>query len=194
MAGPCVRYAQSAGINLAYQVFGEGPRDLVLVCGTMSNLELFWLDPPATAMLERLGRFSRVILFDKPGTGLSDPIPAAPTVEQRVADIVAVMDAAGSQHAVVVGYSEGGLPAILLAATQPNRVQALVLLESLVAIEWTSELAVAREDYDRMWTVMDEACDHWGQGVLMAALAPTWVDHPFYGALLGQVERACMSP
>lgn len=188
MAGPDVRYAQNAGINIAYQVFGEGPRDLILVCGTMSNLELFWLDPLATAMLERLGRFSRVILFDKPGTGLSDPIPAAPTVDQRVADIVAVLDAAGSEKAVVIGYSEGGLPGMMLAAAQPDRVQALILLESLVAIEWNPDLASPREHYERMWAVMDEACERWGQGGFVAALAPTWVDHPFYGPLLGPIE------
>src|SRR5205085_11854472 len=96
VAGPDVRYAQNAGVNIAYQVFGEGPHDLILVCGTMSHLDLRRSDPKATAMLKRLGRFSRVILFDKPGTGLSDPIPAAPTVDQRTADVVAVMDAVES--------------------------------------------------------------------------------------------------
>ena len=90
MAGPEVRYADNAGISIAFQVFGSGPRDLLFVTGTMSHLELWWADPLATAMLERLGRFSRVILFDKPGTGLSDPIPAAPTIEQRTSDLVAV--------------------------------------------------------------------------------------------------------
>jgi pimeloyl-ACP methyl ester carboxylesterase len=194
MAMPGVRYAQNAGINIAYQVFGEGPRDLVFVCGTCSNLELFWLDPPATAMLERLGRFSRVILFDKPGTGLSDPIPAAPTIDQRTDDIVAVMDAAGSDKAVIVGYSEGGFPAMMLAATQPRRVAALVLLETLVAMDWTPDIDVPREQYDRMWAALDEASERWGQGVLMSAMAPTWVDHPFYGPLLGSVEARCMSP
>ena len=187
-------YAQNAGINIAYQVFGQGPRDLVFVCGTMSNLELFWSDRLAAAMMERLGRFSRVILFDKPGTGLSDPIPAAPTIDQRTADIVAVMDAAGSEKAVVVGYSEGGLPAMMLAATQPHRVEALVLIETLVAMEWQPDIGVVPEVYDRMWAVMDEACERWGQGVLVAALAPTWVDHSFYGPLLGRIETRCMSP
>ncbi len=189
-----MQYAQNAGVNIAYQVFGEGPRDLVFVCGTMSNLDLFWSDRSASVMLERLGRFSRVILFDKPGTGLSDPIPAAPTVDQRTADIVAVMDAARSEQAVVIGYSEGGIAAMMLAATQPQRVAALVLLETLVAMEWKSDIDVPEEEYDRMWGVMDESCERWGQGVLMAALAPTWVDDPFYGALLGAIERRCMSP
>ena len=194
MPAPEVRYAQNAGINIAYQVFGDGPRDLIIVVGTMSHLDFFWQDPPATAMLERLARFSRVILFDKPGTGLSDPVPAAPTIDQRTADILAVMDAAESERAVVVGYSEGGLPAMMLAATHPGRVEALVLLETLVALDWKSDIDVPEEDFDAIWRVMDEACEHWGQGGFMAALAPTWVDHPAYGQLLGPIERACMSP
>src|SRR3954462_11406579 len=100
MAVPQVKYAEHDGVNIAYCTFGAGPRDVVLVCGTMSHLELWWADPLATAMLERLSAFSRVILFDKPGTGLSDPIPAAPTLEQRTADVVAVLDAVGTERAV----------------------------------------------------------------------------------------------
>ena len=115
MPAPEVRYAENAGINIAYQCFGEGPRDLIFVVGTMSHLDFFWQDPPSAAMLNGLARFNRVILFDKPGTGLSDPIPAAPTIDQRTADILAVMDAVQSDRAVVVGYSEGGLPSIMLA-------------------------------------------------------------------------------
>ncbi|MGH9026994.1 MAG: adenylate/guanylate cyclase domain-containing protein [Acidimicrobiia bacterium] len=194
MAAPEVRYAQNAGVNIAYQVFGGGPRDLVFVCGTMSHLELFWADRLSSTMLERLGRFSRVILFDKPGTGLSDPIPAAPTVDQRTADIVAVMDAAGSERAVVVGYSEGGIPALMLAAGQPQRVDALVLLDTLVAMDWAPDMGITREKFDHIWEVIDEACERWGQGVLMSMFAPTLVGHPFYGSRLGSIEQACMSP
>src|SRR3712207_9393088 len=120
MAGPPIRYAQNAGISIAYQVFGDGPRDLVFVCGTMSHLDLFWTDRRATQMLENLARFGRVLLFDKPGTGLSDPIPAAPTVEQRAADVLAVMDGGGSERAVLLGYSGGGIPGQWLAAMQPK--------------------------------------------------------------------------
>jgi len=195
VTAPNVQYAQNAGINIAYQVFGSGPRDLVLVCGTMSYLDLFWSEPRTTDMLERLGRFSRVILFDKPGTGLSDPLPGAPTLEQRTDDITAVMDAAGSERAVIVGYSEGGLPAIMLASTRPHRVEALVLLETLPAMDWADDIAeVTEADYERMWAVMDEACERWGQGGFLSALAPTWAGDPFYGPLLGPVERTCMSP
>src|SRR4051812_4284315 len=102
MPVPPVRYAQNSGVSIAYCTFGDGPHDLIFVCGTMSHLELWWADPLATAMLERLSAFSRVILFDKPGTGVSDPVPAAPTIEQRTADVVAVLDAVNSKRAVVV--------------------------------------------------------------------------------------------
>src|SRR6478609_8672062 len=104
----------------------------------MSHLDLWWQDPLASAMLEGLARFSRLILFDKPGTGLSDPIPAAPTIDQRTADLVAVLAAVGSARAIVIGYSEGGLPAIMLAAMQPNRVEALVLLDTLDVMDWSA--------------------------------------------------------
>jgi len=169
-----VRYAQNAGINIAYQVFGDGPRDLVFVCGTMSHLELWWSDPGATTMLEGLAAFSRVILFDKPGTGMSDPVPATPTVEQRTNDIEAVMDAVGSKSATIVGYSEGGFPAMVLAATRPERVEALVLLSTMVATEWHPDLGVEEHRFDHVWTVIDAACDAWGQGLLMEAFSPSW--------------------
>ena len=194
MDGGDVRYADNDGVSIAYQVFGQGPRDLVFVCGTMSHLELWWGDPLATAMLEALGRFSRVILFDKPGTGLSDPVPAAPTVEQRASDVVAVMDAAGSRRAVIVGFSEGGIPAITLAATQPERVEALVLLSAMATSEWHAELGFGPELHQHFWGILDEATAHWGQGILMSAFAPTWTTNPVLRRLLPSVERACMSP
>ena len=194
MAGPPIAYAQNAGVSIAYQVFGSGPRDLVFVCGTMSHLDLFWSDPRATKMLEGLARFSRVILFDKPGTGLSDPIPAAPTAEQRAADVLAVMDAVGSERAVLVGYSEGGVPAQWLAATQPHRVEALVLAETMATMTWAPEVGIARERFDHMWGVLEDAWTAWGEGRFMRALAPSWVGHPLLEPLLGAVERTCMSP
>jgi pimeloyl-ACP methyl ester carboxylesterase len=194
MTVPEVKYAQNGGVNIAYCTFGDGPRDLILICGTMSHLELWWTDPLATAMLERLSAFSRVILFDKPGTGLSDPVPAAPTIEQRTADLIAVLDAARSERAVVVGYSEGGFPATLLAATRPQRVEALVLLDTLVACDWKPDVDVPPEEFARQWVVLDEACARWGEGVLASELAPTWVANPAYRSALPAIERACMSP
>jgi class 3 adenylate cyclase len=160
----------------------------------MSHLELWWGDPGATTMLEGLAAFSRVILFDKPGTGLSDPVPAAPTVEQRTSDVEAVMDAVGSERAVIVGYSEGGFPAMMFAATRPHRVEALVLLSTLVLSEWEPGLAVPKERYDYVWGTLEAACDAWGEGVLMSAFSPTLAANPTYRRLLGSIERTCMSP
>ena len=189
-----MHYAQNAGINIAYQIVGDGSIDLILVCGTCSHLELFWSAPEGRQMFEDLGRTFRVILFDKPGTGLSDPVPAAPTIDQRTADVMAVLDAAGSERAVVVGYSEGGLPALMLAATRPERVEALVLLETAVSMDWHEDMEVPRSHYERFWDRLDQACDAWGQGVLLSALAPTWAADPRYRPLLGPAEQTCMSP
>jgi pimeloyl-ACP methyl ester carboxylesterase len=115
------------GVSIAYQVIGEGPVDLLLAPGFISHLDLAWSDPGTSHMLERLASFSRLILYDKPGTGLSDPIPNLPTLEERGADIEAVLDAAGSRRAVLYGVSEGGPSSIVLAATHPERIASLIL-------------------------------------------------------------------
>src|SRR5689334_10278921 len=115
---PQTHYALSGDVNIAYQVIGDGALDIVFVPGLISNLDLWWEDPRAASFFERLASFSRVILFDKRGTGLSDRVQAA-TLEQRMDDVRAVMDAVGSQRAVVMGTSEGGAMAVLFAATYP---------------------------------------------------------------------------
>ncbi|GIJ72143.1 alpha/beta fold hydrolase [Virgisporangium ochraceum] len=125
-----VRYAVSDGLHIAYQVTGRGERDIVLVAGFVSHLELDWADPRHAAFLDRLGTFGRLIRFDKRGTGLSDRPRDIPDLETRMHDVLAVMDAAGSRRAVVFGYSEGGPMACLLAATHPERVEALALYGS----------------------------------------------------------------
>ena len=102
------RYAKSGEVHIAYQVFGQGPVDIVLVPGFISNLEETWQIPSAARWLERLGRFARVIAFDKRGTGLSDRVESVPNLDERMDDARAVMDAAGSEQAVLLGISEGG--------------------------------------------------------------------------------------
>ena len=127
-ARPETRYAKSGNLNIAYQVVGEGRFDLVYVPGWISNVELMWEEPAHARLLRRLASFSRLILFDKRGTGLSDPVSLdhLPTLEQRMDDVRAVMDAAGSERAAIFGSSEGGLMSVLFAATYPDRTQALV--------------------------------------------------------------------
>ena len=124
---PETRYAKSGGVNIAYQVVGSGPRDLVLVPGWVSNLDVFWEEPTLSRMLARLASFTRLILFDKRGTGLSDRVGDMPSLEVRMDDVRAVMDAVGSPRAALFGYSEGGAMCVLCAATYPQRVSALIL-------------------------------------------------------------------
>src|SRR3954452_13057730 len=124
---PEVRYASNDGVHLAYQQFGEGDIDIVLVSGWFTHLDLVWEHPPAVRTWERLGRQARVLMYDRRGMGLSDAVDRAPTLEERMDDLCAVMDAAGVERAVLAGMSEGAPLSILFAATYPQRVQALVL-------------------------------------------------------------------
>jgi pimeloyl-ACP methyl ester carboxylesterase/class 3 adenylate cyclase len=124
---PQTRYAKSGGVSIAYQVVGDGPIDLVLVPGWVSNIDVFWEEPRLVRLLTRLASFSRLILFDKRGTGLSDRVGDMPSLEVRMDDVRAVMDAVGSQRAALFGYSEGGAMCILFAATYPDRATALIM-------------------------------------------------------------------
>jgi pimeloyl-ACP methyl ester carboxylesterase len=138
---PETRYAKSGDVNVAYQVVGEGPFDLVYVPGWVSNIEAMWDEPSHARLLSRLASFSRPILFDKPGTGLSDPVPLdrPPTLEQRMDAVRAVMDAAGSERAALFGSSEGGLMSVLFAATYPHRTRALATLGIYAKRLWSPD-------------------------------------------------------
>ncbi|HEY0429828.1 MAG TPA: alpha/beta fold hydrolase [Pyrinomonadaceae bacterium] len=127
---PETQYVQNGDVNIAYQTIGDGDLDIVFVMGWVSHLEYFWKEPHFAAFLNRLASFSRLILFDKRGTGLSDrvPINELPTLEQRMEDVHAVMDAVGSERAVLIGVSEGGPMCSLFAATYPDRTTALVMI------------------------------------------------------------------
>lgn len=127
MRAPETRYAKSGDVNIAYQVVGDGPRDLVLVPGFVSHLENDWDEPRSAHFLERLASFSRLIRFDKRGTGLSDRPGGLPDLETRMDDVRAVMDAVESERAALLGYSEGGPMCCLFAATYPDRTTALIL-------------------------------------------------------------------
>jgi pimeloyl-ACP methyl ester carboxylesterase len=127
---PKTQYARSGDVNIAYQVLGEGPRDLVLVPGWVSNIEVFWEEPALARFLTRLASFTRLVLFDKRGTGLSDRVSDLPNLETRMDDVRAVLDTVGSQHAAMAGYSEGGPMCALFAATYPQRTTALIMIGS----------------------------------------------------------------
>jgi pimeloyl-ACP methyl ester carboxylesterase len=127
---PETRYTRSGDVNIAYQVIGDGPRDIVYVPGWVSNVEVIWEEPSAARFLERLASFARLILFDKRGTGLSDRVADLPDLETRVGDVRAVLDAVGSPRATLLGISEGGPMSVLFAATHPERTAGLIMLGS----------------------------------------------------------------
>jgi class 3 adenylate cyclase/pimeloyl-ACP methyl ester carboxylesterase len=146
-------------------------------------------------MFRRLTSFSRLILFDKPGTGLSDPVAGPPSLEQRLEDVRVVMDAVGLERAVIMGYSEGGNPSLLFAATHPERCVALVLLEA--GAKWLSApdyLPALGPRLERMWELQLAAADRWGDGELFALWAPSLISAPGARQLLGSAERLCASP
>jgi len=118
---PQTRYAKSGVVHIAYQAFGEGELDLVIIPGFVSHLELFWESPYWASAYRRLGSFARVVTFDRRGTGMSDPVAEAPPLEERMDDVRAVMDAAGVERAALLGISEGVPLSILFAATYPDR-------------------------------------------------------------------------
>ncbi|MGH7856655.1 MAG: alpha/beta fold hydrolase, partial [Candidatus Binatia bacterium] len=129
MSIPETKYAKSGDLHIAYQVVGDGPIDLVFVTSWFSQLEMMWQDPSEARVFDRLASFSRLILVDPRGTGMSDPVPLSnpPTLEERMDDILAVMDAAGSERAAILGASYGGPLSVLFACTHAERTGALVL-------------------------------------------------------------------
>src|SRR5438067_10555494 len=133
MLQPETRYARSGDLNIAYQVVGDGPVDLIYVPGWVSNIEMMWEDAAMAHLLERLSSFSRLILFDKRGTGLSDRLSndELPTLEERMDDVRAVLETVGSERAALFGHSEGGHMCTLFAATSPTRTLALITPWSL---------------------------------------------------------------
>jgi pimeloyl-ACP methyl ester carboxylesterase len=142
------RYAKAGDVYIAYQVTGSGRLDLVFVPGFVSHVEHAWEEPGLARFFERLGAFSRLIRFDKRGTGLSDPISEIPTLDQRTDDLRAVMDAAGSTRAALLGISEGGPVAMLFAATYPERTRALVLYDSYARYAWAPDYPFGHTEAD----------------------------------------------
>ena len=145
-AVPETRYAKSGDVHIAYQVLGEGPIDVVFVPGFVSNVEQTWTSPARARFFQRLASFSRLILFDKRGTGMSDRSSQIFTLEQRMEDVHAVMDAAGSARAALFGVSEGGPMSIMFAATYPQRTTAMVLYGSYARRSWAPDYPFAWND------------------------------------------------
>jgi pimeloyl-ACP methyl ester carboxylesterase len=187
---PETRYAKSGDVNIAYQVVGEGPLDLVYVPGWVSNIEAMWEEPSHARLLGRLAAFSRLILFDKRGTGLSDPVPLdrLPTLEERMDDVRAVMDAAGSDRAAIFGSSEGGLMSVLFAATSPERIEALITLAIYATRLWSPEYPWAPKPEDRAAEI-EEIERTWGGEMDISSLAPS-ADEAFKRRAVAYLRRS----
>lgn len=174
---PETRYAHSGDVHIAYQVVGAGPFDLVFVPGFVSNVEAAWDSPARASFFRRLASFSRLILFDKRGTGLSDRTSQIFTLEQRMDDVRAVMDAAGSERAALFGISEGGPMSVLFAATYPERTTALAMYGSYARRSWAPDHPFGWRDED--WSdVFANMEAHWGtpEGLDLHLWAPS-IEH-----------------
>ena len=184
---PETRYALSGDVNVAYQVMGEGPIDIAMVPGVVSHVEFQHELPGYTAFLRRLATFARVIAFDKRGQGLSDRITGAPSLEQRMDDVRAVMDAVGSKRAAVIGFSEGCAMSALFAATYPELVSHLILCGGF-----------ARAGDRTAPEVLDERIGNvarkWGTGVLIRTVSTAQSAIPEAVAQFGKLERLSASP
>jgi DNA-binding SARP family transcriptional activator/pimeloyl-ACP methyl ester carboxylesterase len=194
-APPQTHYVRSAdGIHIAYQVLGRGERDIVFVPGLMSHLELLWDDPETAGFFRRLATLGRLILFDKRDTGLSDRGPADSTLDERMSDVQAVMNAARSARAVLFGYSEGAAMSILFAATHPERVTSLIL--GSAAARWFPAPGYpCGQASDEMYTALQEIGTHqWGQGASIEWYLPSRSGSPHARQLFARFERMAISP
>jgi pimeloyl-ACP methyl ester carboxylesterase len=195
MQDPETRFARNKEGHVAYQVIGDGPRDLVFVPSWASNVDAMWEEPSLARFLRRLATFSRLICFDKRGTGVSDPVPLAalPTLEQWMEDICTVMDAAGSEQTMLLGDAEGGQMAMLFAATYPERVSALVLVNTA---------ARHLRDADYPWGLparsvpafLDRMEERWGTGGVVDILAPSLAHDARFRRWYSRYERLALSP
>jgi class 3 adenylate cyclase len=191
---PETRYARSGDIGIAHQVVGEGEMDLVVALPFLSHLDLLWESPAIAHFIRRLGSFARVILFDRRGVGLSDPVAGAATLEERMDDVRAVMDAAGSERAALLGMSEGATMCMLFAATYPQRTSALVLWGAMArstaaeGYPWAPPKEALREANEELIAPL------WGQGATIDIFSPSLAEDPRAREFQARFERQAASP
>lgn len=188
MTTPTTRYAKSNGVHVAYQVFGEGPVDIVFVPGFVSHIENYWTHPNFVRWLDRLGSFARVVMFDKRGTGLSDRVAELPAMDERMDDVRAVMDAVKLERAAVFGISEGGSLATLFAAHHPDRCTALIVYGAFA--RFTSWFPTP-DDLEALFSYIDSS---WGTGESLPLFAPTSADDVALQQWWGRFERLGADP
>jgi class 3 adenylate cyclase/pimeloyl-ACP methyl ester carboxylesterase len=192
---PITRYARSGEASIAYQVVGEGPLDMLFLPGWISQIEQLWEAPANRRFLERLAAFSRLILFDSRGTGLSDRVLEAYTIEQEVQDAIAVLDAAGSERAAIFTYSVGGLVGAQLAADRPERIGALIMYSSVARTSWAPDYdwALTREEREEL---AERNISTWGEenSPGMSVFAPSMGEDPALAAWFARLQRLAASP
>jgi pimeloyl-ACP methyl ester carboxylesterase len=181
---PQVHYAKSGDVHIAYQVIGSGAVDLVFIPGLFSNLDHNWEEPGFAAFLRRLAAFSRLIVVDPRGTGLTDRAQRHPPMEEQVDDLLSVLDAAGSRSAAFFGFSQAGPIALLFAATHPERTRALVLYATYATPAWHGDYPWGRsaewlDEFDRRIE------REWGTGFFLPQIAPSRVDDPAFSHVVG---------
>ena len=187
------RYAKSGDLHIAYIVEGDGPIDLMWIPPWISQVEYLWSERSLMRVMRRITSFARLITFDRRGSGLSDPLQGAPTLEDQMDDLIAVMDAVGSERVAIVGTLEGGPMATMFAATHPDRVSALVLYATFARATWAPgyEFAWPAEVRDEH---MAELVEHWGEGRVVAGVAPSEASDPGFMEWGGRLERLAASP
>jgi class 3 adenylate cyclase len=191
---PETHYAKADdGVHVAYQIFGEGPIDLVVIPGFISHVELAWEDPSLASFLRRLASFSRVIVFDKRGTGMSDRTERLPDADRRMLDIEAVMDAAGSHDAALFAVSEGGPMAILFAAAHPERTRALVLWGTYARVTIAPDYPIGLVT-EQLHQFAEYCEPDWGSGVGLEYWAPSVSDDPNARDFFARLQRLASSP
>ncbi len=192
---PETRYARSGDFHIAYQTLGHGPPDLLFVHGWISHIEHLWEEPRMARFLHGLASFSRLILLDKRGTGLSDPVPhdRLPTLEERMDDVQAVLDAVGSERAALFGTSEAGALNLLYAATHPERAAALVLLNSYARLAWSPDypFGIGAETAEGL---LRKVRDGWGKGVAFEALVASQANNASMRSWWARYQRLAASP
>jgi class 3 adenylate cyclase len=187
------RYARNGDTTLAWTAVGHGPADLLFLPGVISHVEHMWADPGMAAFFDRLSSLGRVIFMDRRGSGLSDALDGSLAFDDEVGDVIAVLDAAESECAVLVGYLTGGPVAIKVGAQRPERVRALVLYASMARSfaasddEWAEDSQLRAAAFGRM-------VEHWGSGALLDDIAPSRADDVRLRAWLGRMERLSSSP
>jgi pimeloyl-ACP methyl ester carboxylesterase len=190
-----VCYAESGEVSIAYQVVGDGPIDLVFVAGAITNLEVLWEDPDYRRFCERLGAFSRLLLFDKRGMGLSDRVRVG-TLEERMDDVRAVMDAAGSESAALMGVSEGGPLSMLFAAAHPERTRALILCGAEVKEETTDDWPwgeSTRAEFEQALDP-DRVLALWGKGFAVDYIFPNRQGDEAFRRWFGRLQMQSATP